>query len=59
MFEIFFFILSLKKTICKEAKNPEKLFEYWKLGFPFDAQPRMDHSKFISVKVFKFSYKML
>jgi hypothetical protein len=27
------------------AKNPEKLFENWKLGFPIGAVPPTDHSK--------------
>ena len=39
-----FFLLS---SVSNEsgAKNPEKLFENWKLGFPIGAVPTMDHSK--------------
>jgi len=29
----------------KGAKNPEKLFENWKLGFPIGALPPPEHSK--------------
>jgi len=48
VFEIFYFLIfSLKKiNLYKDAKNPEKLFENWKLGFPIGAQPHADHSKF-------------
>jgi len=62
VFEIFYFLIfSLKKiNLYKDAKNPEKLFENWKLGFPIGAQPHADHSKFfLQFQDVQFSNQML